>query len=249
MLPLHRKQKVDDVDTKAFPYRFAKPAMFARSRAVRLTPRQIRVGGGILVCLILWLLLRGGERYNRYKSPYAATSGYLGDKDVRPIVDITVRECTRWRWFEWRSSCTDLLREGWEVAGGDLLLDTGKYRTHLFIQRGNILAPEPFIVDIQVGSIRPSTAGTWEYRPQGLWITRRPTFNIDDTITAIDFIHGTNVRELRRGRRFVDGGQLPIGQDVYLSIRRGSPPPREMPVLKVSNTRPFKVLQVAGTLL
>lgn len=245
MLPIYRKQKLDDADRTAFPYRFPKPAMLSRTRG-RLAPRQIYVSGFIILSFMIWLLFRSGERESRYKSPYASTSHYLGDNDTLPLVDITIEECTRWRWFEKRSKCFKMLQDGWEVAGGDLLLDTGKYRTHLFIRREALNGPTPSIVDIQIGRKHPHEPGNWEARPGGIWISRRPVTSIEDVITAVDFIHGKKIRELRRGRHFARGGRLHLGQDINISIRKGLPPPRELPPLKISNTKPYKVLQVAG---
>ena len=66
-------------------------------------------------------------------------------------------------------------------------------------------------------------------------------------MTAIDFIHGKDIRELRRGRQFVSGGRLLLGQHINLSYRIGLAPPREFPVLKVRAGKPYKVLQVAGS--
>jgi hypothetical protein len=246
MLPFHRKEKVEDVNPDAFPYRFPKPAMMLSRTRTRLAPRQIQIGGFILLSFLLWLIFRSGERINRHKSPYAATSYYLGDEAILPVVDLTVEECTRWRWFEKRSKCFRMIEEGWEVAGGDLLLDTGKYRTHLFIKREALSGPSPSIVDIQIGDEHPRSPGTWESRPGGIWISRRPVNTVEDAVTAVDYIHGRNIRELRRGREFVRGGQLHLGQDVNLSYRRGFPPPREIPPLKISNNKPYKVLQIAG---
>src|ERR1700737_48675 len=130
MLPLHRKEKMDDVKQNSFPYRFAKPAMFTRARS-RLTPRQVQVGGFLVLLLFLWLILRGGERVSRHKSPYAASSHYIGPNDNLPIVDFTIQECTKWRWFQSRSKCTSLVKDGWEVSGGALLLAPEKKRDHL----------------------------------------------------------------------------------------------------------------------
>jgi len=249
MLHLHKKEKVEDANPNAFPYRFPKPAMFLSRTRSRLSRRQIQVGVFILVSLLLWLIFRSGERINRYRSPYAASSYYISDDDVSPVIDITIEECTRWKWFEKRSKCFKMLEEGWEVAAGDLLLDTGKYRTHLFIKRGPLSGPSPSIVDIQIGDKHPQEPGMWEARPGGIWISRRPVNTIQDAITAVDFIHGRNIRELRRGREFVRGGRLRLGQDINLSYRRGFPPPREIPPLRISNTKPFKLLQVAGKLI
>jgi hypothetical protein len=44
----------------------------------------------------------------------------------------------------------------------------------------------------------------------------------------------------------VSGGHLLLGQEISLSYRKGSPPPRQIPTLKVSDRKPYKVLQVAG---
>jgi hypothetical protein len=245
MLPFHKKEKLDDVDRNAFPYRFVKPAMLSRKRG-RFTHRQIHIGGFIVLSFFLWFLFHGRERGNRYKSPYAATAHYIGDEDVLPIIDLTIEECTRWRWFEKRSKCFKMLQDGWVVSGGDLLLDTGKYRTHLFIKREALSGPNPSIVDIQIGDSHPREPGSWEARPGGIWISRRPVSSVQDTITAVDFIHGRKIRELRRGRQFARGGRLHLGKDIHLSYRKGFPPPRELPSLKISNTKPYKVLQVAG---
>lgn len=172
----------------------------------------------------------------------------MGDNDVVPLVDVTIQECTRWRWFEGRSKCTELLRQGWNVSGGDLLLDMGKHRTHLFVKRGMPGKTNPVITDIRVSKEHPGEQGTWESRPGGIWITRRLVSDIHEAITAIDFVHGNNVRELRRGRNFAAGGHLLLGKDINLSCRKGKPPVREYPRLKIVDTKPYKVLQVAGTI-
>jgi hypothetical protein len=246
MLPLHRKEKLDDVRKNSFPYRFAKPAMFARQRG-RFTPRQINIGAFILVCFVLWLIFHGGERKSRHKSPYAVNSHYLGDEDVLPIVDITIQECTRWRWFEKRSGCTQLLKSGWEVSGGDLLLDKGSNRVHLFVKREAVGGENPAITELQISNGHPKQHGTWEARPGGIWIIRRTVTDVQEAVTAIDYIHGKDIRELRRGRQFAEGGRLLLGQDINLSYRKGKPPQRQFPRLKITETRPYKVLQVAGT--
>jgi len=248
MLPLHRKEKLDDVRQNSFPYRFAKPAMFARKRT-SFAPRQIQIVSFMLASFLLWLVLRSVKDTGaRYKSPYAVNSRYMGDNDVVPLVDVTIQECTRWRWFEGRSKCTELLRQGWNVSGGDLLLDMGKHRTHLFVKRGVPGKTNPVITDMRVSKEHPREQGTWESRPGGIWITRRLVSDINEAITAIDFVHGNNVRELRRGRKFASGGHLLLGKDVNLSFRRGKPPVREYPRLKIVDTKPYKVLQVAGTI-
>jgi hypothetical protein len=216
-----------------------------RSRS-RFAPRQIHVGGFVLVTFLLWLLLRGGERVSRHKSPYAASSRYIGSDDVLPIVDVTIQECTRWRWFEKRSRCTALLDQGWQVSGGDLLLDKGKHRVHLFVKRQSFAELRMAVTDIRVAQRPPSEDESWEARPGGIWINRRMVTTLRDAVTAVDYIHGRRIRELRRGRQFALGGPLLLGQEINLSFRKGKPPPREMPILKVKDGRPYKVLQVAG---
>jgi hypothetical protein len=247
MLPLHRKEKLDDAKQNSFPYRFAKPAMFNARQRARFAPRQIHIAGFILASFLLWLIFHGGDKATRYKSPYAVNSRYMGPDDVVPILDVTIQECTRWRWFETRSKCAKLLREGWTVSGGDLLLDTGKHRTHLFIKRAVPGKTNPVITDIQVSKEHPSKQGSWEARPGGIWITRRLVSDVHEAVTAIDFVHGSNVRELRRGRNFAKGGYLLLGKDINLSFRTGRPGAREYPRLKIVDTKPYKVLQVAGT--
>jgi len=245
MLPLHRKEKLDDVKQNSFPYRFAKPAMFARQRA-SFAPRQIQIGGFILATILLWLIFHGRDNGGRYKSPYGVNSRYMGNQDVVPLVDVTIQECTRWRWFESRSKCTELLRQGWNVSGGDLLLDNGKHRTHLFVKRSVPGKTNPVITDIRVSKEHPSEQGAWEARPGGIWISRRLVSDVHEAVTAIDFVHGSNMRELRRGRKFAKGGYLLLGKDINLSFRKGRPPARVYPRLKVVDTKPYKVLQVAG---
>ena len=88
---------------------------------------------------------------------------------------------------------------------------------------------------------------TWEDRPGGIWIERKVVMDIREAVTAVDFIHGKDMRELRRGRQFVRGGCLLLGQQINLSYRIGLAPPRDFPVLKVRSGKPYKVLQVAGT--
>jgi len=246
MLPLHKKQKLEDVDRNSFPYKFVKPTMFVNRRA-RFSQHQIRGGGLLTLLFFLWLIFRGGNRVARYKSPYAVNSHYLGNQDFLPIVDITIEECTRWTWFQSRSICTKMLEEGWEISGGDVLLDLGKNRVHLFVNRQPMKADTIAITDIQIAPTAPKQQGNWEPRPGGIWISRRTTSRIKDAITAVDFVHGKTVRELRRGRQFAEGGPLLLGQEVNLSYRKGVPPAREIPVLKISN-QPYKVLQVAGTI-
>jgi hypothetical protein len=77
---------------------------------------------------------------------------------------------------------------------------------------------------------------------------RRTVTDVQEAVTAIDFIHGKDIRELRRGRLFAEGGTLLLGSDINLSFRKGKPPPRTFPRLKISETKPYKVLQVAGTI-
>jgi len=246
MLPLHRKEKLDDTRQHSFPYKFVKPAMFSKPRK-RLSPRQIHVGGFLVVSFLIWFIfLRGGDGRNRYKSPYALASHRLSDN--LPIVDVTIQECTRWRWFEGRSKCTRLLHDGWEISGGDLLLDTGKNRVHLFIKREIESPPMDAIVDLRISRERPGvTAESWESRPGGIWIKRARITNVKQAVTAIDFLHGSKVRELRRARQFVLGGPLHLKQQhINLSYRIGLLPPREFPPLKTSPRKPYKVLQVAG---
>ena len=247
MLPFHRKEKLDDVKPHSFPYRFPRPAMFSNHRR-RFSPRKIHIVGFIILFLIVWLLLRRGERPHRYKSPYAVGSRYIGTEDVRPIVDITIQECTRWRWFEKQSKCTALLRNGWEISGGDLLLDEGKHRVHLFVKRISRQDEQrtPVVTDIQISWERPAVGSSWESRPGGIWINRGFIQDIKEAVTAVDFIHGRGIREIRRGRQFVQGGYLHLGQGINLSFRVGLPPAREFPKLKVTNLNTFKVLQVAG---
>ena len=247
MLPLHRKEKLDDVRQNSFPYRFAKPAMFTNKRA-RFSPRQINIGGFILIFFLLWLIFHGGEKGSRHKSPYAVNSHYLGDGDVLPIVDITIEECTRWRWFESRSKCTRLLKEGWEVSGGDLFLGNGNNWAHLFVKREALGSGNPAITELQISKEHPKQHGTWEARPGGIWMIRRTVSSVQEAVTAIDFIHGKDIRELRRGRLFAEGGTLLLGSDINLSFRKGQAPPRKFPRLKITETKPYKVLQVAGTL-
>jgi hypothetical protein len=215
----------------------------------RVSLRQIYVAGLLLLSLLLWLIFRGGdERGRHYRSPYALASQHLDD--TLPIVDVTIRECTRWRWFESRSECMNLLKNGWEISGGDLLLDTGKHRLHLFIKRDVQQAGSSGVItDIRISRERPDEDEAWEAREGGIWLTRKIINNIKQAVTAIDFIHGKGLRELRRGRQFARGGQLLMGQDINLSFRVGLPPPREFPRLKVNQAKPYKVLQVAGTVL
>jgi hypothetical protein len=244
MLPLNRKEKLDDVKRYPFPYRFAKPAMFSKPRK-RLSPRQIYVAAFLFLCLFFWIISRRGSgRNNHFRSPYAVASRHMDD--TLPIVDITIQECTRWRWFEKRSKCTALLESGWEISGGDLLLDTGKTRLHLFIKRQRLDGPTPVLTELRISRERPNDDEAWQSRPGGIWMKRRAVRNIKDAITAVDFIHGEDIRELRRGRQFAPGGRLLFGQHINLSFRVGLPPKREFPVLKVAGGKPYKVLQVAG---
>jgi hypothetical protein len=212
----------------------------------RFSRRQVQVGGCILLLLFLWLVTRGEERISRHKSPYAQGSHYIGNNDVLPIVDITVQECTRWQWFQKRSICAAMIQDGWQVSGGDLLLDTGKHRAHLFIKRQPLSEYTLAITDIRISPSSPSEDVNWEERWGGIWINRRVVDNIQDAVTAVDFIHGRNIRELRRGRQFASGGRLLLGPDINLSFRKGIPPPRQIPTLKVAAAKPYKVLQAAG---
>jgi hypothetical protein len=241
MLPLHRKEKLDDVKQSSFPYRFLRPAMLSKPRR-RLTPRQVNTGGFLILLFLLWLIFRNGDRDGRYTSPYAIASHHTNG--TSPIVDITIQECTRWRWFEGRSKCSALLKDGWEISGGDLLLDMGKNRVHLFVKHQVQDERRPVLTKVRIAPIRPGTS--WEGRPGGIWIQRENVMNIKDAITAIDFIHGRDVRELRRGRQFAPGGPLLLGQHINLSYRIGLPIPREFPILKIAHNKPYKVLQVAG---
>jgi len=243
MLPLHRKEKLDDVGQQPFPYRFVKPAMIAKQRQ-RLTPRPVLIGLGLSILFLLWLIFHDGEPTCRYKSPYALRSKH--SEETLPLEDVTIQECTRWPWFVGRSKCTALLNRGWEISGGDLLLDKGNYRTHLFVKRQLAGSPQPAITEIRVSSTEPAKFEGWEKRPGGIWIKRRMADNVDETITSIDFIHGNDIPELRRGRQYVPGGPLVLGDEVNLSYRKGLQPPREFPVLKISETKLYKVLQAAG---
>jgi hypothetical protein len=218
--------------------------MFYKPRR-RLSPRQVYVGGFLILSFLFWLIFRKGDRANLYKSPYAIASKPIND--TLPIVDVTIQECTRWRWFEKRSKCMALLKGGWEISGGDLLLDTGSNRAHLFVKRQLQGERFPVITDLRISRNPPAAANTWESRPGGIWIQRRADVEKKDAVTAIDFIHGKDIRELRRGRQYVRGGRLLLGQYINLSYRIGLPPPREFPVLKVKDMKPYKVLQVAGT--
>ena len=220
--------------------------MFSNPRR-RFSQRQIHFGGFLLVTLLIWLIFfRSGDGRDRYKTPYALASQRLSE--TMPIVDVTIQECTRWRLFQGRSKCMDLLHNGWEISGGDLLLDTGRNRLHLFIKREIASPPMDAIVDIRISRQRPANAdGGWESRPGGIWIKRGRVTNIKQAVTAIDFIHGKDIPELRRGRRFAVGGPLHLkGQHVNLSYRIGLSPPREFPILKTSMGKPYKVLQIAG---
>ena len=245
MLPLYRKQKLDDVSQQSFPYRFVRPAMLARQRK-RLTPRQ-QLAVGLSIVFLLWLIFHGGERTYRHKSPYALASKRT--EETLPLQDVTILECTRWRWFASRSKCTALLNDGWEISGGDLLLDKGQYKMHLFVKRHVEDSRQPVITDLRVSATKPADFEGWEGRPGGIWIKRRIERRIEETVTAIDFVHGKDIDELRRGRQYAPGGPLLLGEEINLSYRKGLPPPREFPTLKVSETKPYKVLQVAGTSL
>jgi hypothetical protein len=219
--------------------------MFFKPRK-RFSPRRVHVIGFLVLCLFLWMIShRGGDRENRLRSPYAAASQRMGD--ALPIVDVTIQECTRWRWFEKRSKCTALLESGWEISGGDLL-DTGKSRLHLFIKRQLPDGPTAVITDLRISRERPNGDEAWQGRPGGIWVKRRAVRNIKDAVTAIDFVHGEGIRELRRGRQFASGGYLLLGQHINLSFRVGLAPKREFPVLKVIGDKPYKVLQIAGIL-
>src|SRR5437762_1280251 len=114
MLPLHRKEKPGDAKYSSFPYRFVKPAMLSRTRR-RFSSRQIRISGFLILSFLLWSIFHGGDRASRYKSPYAIASKHTDD--TVPVVDVTIQECTRWRWFEKWSKCTALLNDGWEISG------------------------------------------------------------------------------------------------------------------------------------
>jgi hypothetical protein len=139
-----------------------------------------------------------------------------------------------------------MIRDGWEVSGGDLFLDTGKHRVHLFVKRQPLREQTLAITDIQISPSSPSSDVNWEERWGGIWINRRVVDNIQEVVTAIDFIHGRKIRELRRGRKFASGGRLLLGPDINLSFRKGIPPPRQIPTLKVAGAKPYKVLQAAG---
>lgn len=218
--------------------------MFSKPRK-RFSPRRIHVIGVLVLCLFLWVISRrGSDRENRHRSPYAVASQHMND--TLPVVDVTIQECTRWRWFEKRSKCTGLLESGWEISGGDLLLNTGKTRLHLFIRRRLSDGLTPVITELRISRERPDGDEAWQSRPGGIWIKRRTVRNIKDAVTAVDFIHGEGIRELRRGRQFVPGGYLLLGQHINLSFRVGLSPEREFPVLKVTGDKPYKVLQIAG---
>jgi len=128
-------------------------------------------------------------------------------------------------------------------------LDTGKNRVHLFIKREIESPPMDAMVDLRISRERPGTTSEgWESRPGGIWIKRARVTNIRLAVTAIDFIHGKDIRELRRGRQFAVGGPLHLQrQHVNLSYRIGLLPPRDFPILKTSTRKPYKVLQIAGT--
>jgi hypothetical protein len=141
------------------------------------------------------------------------------------------------------------LKSGWEVSGGDLLLDKGSNRVHLFVKREAVGGGNPAITELQISNDHPKQHGTWESRPGGIWMIRRTVTDVQEAVTAIDFIHGKDIRELRRGRQFAEGGRLLLGKDINLSYRKGKPPPRQFPRLKIMETKPYKVLQVAGMAL
>ena len=245
MLPLYRKEKLDDIKHRSFPYRYVKPAMLGIPRR-RRTLRLIHIFGLSTLLLLLWMMLSGNDKRNRYKSPYARISPHYNDS--WPIKDVTIQECTRWAWFQSRSRCTKLLENGWEISGGDLLLDTGKNRVHLFIKREkNFHESTSVIEDLQISREKPSKHDFWQGRPGGIWIRRGIVYDIKDAVTSIDFIHGRGVPELRTDRQYVPGGPLHLGNNINLSFRKGLPPSRTFPRLKVRDGRAYKVLQVAGT--
>jgi len=259
MLPMHRKEKVEDDDrnsnnsnshyTTFLPAKIYYHSLSSRLQS-RLTRRQIHIIGILIASLFIWLLFfRSNGRINHHRSPYAATSHYLGPKGTRPIVDVTIEQCTRWTLFQKRSKCTNLIENGWQVSGGDLLLDKASKRVHLFVKREELGRKTKVITDLRVAREKPIEEGDWEYRTAGIWIKRGIVRNVKDAVTAIDFIHGAGVQELRRGRQFVKGGPLLLGKDINLSYRLGPSPPRVYPRLKATDNEAYKVLQVAGKIL
>lgn len=130
-----------------------------------------------------------------------------------------------------------------------MLLDKASKRVHLFVKREELGRKTKVITDLRVAREKPIEEGDWEYRTAGIWIKRGIVRNVKDAVTAIDFIHGAGVQELRRGRQFVKGGPLLLGKDINLSYRLGPSPPRVYPRLKATDNEAYKVLQVAGKIL
>jgi len=114
------------------------------------------------------------------------------------------------------------------------------------------------IVDVRVGRLDPVTsekdqgAERWESRPGGIWLKRSAARHASDfqkTITAVDVLFGADAEEPRPGWEIRDQALLLSNpgdnQEARLSIRRGSPPPIEAPVLRVNKDGKFKILQVS----
>lgn len=126
------------------------------------------------------------------------------------------------------------------------MLRKEKQWVHLFLKRAAAGQRAPVITDVRISRDHPNDGRKWEARPAGIWISHNVVRNIQDAVTAIDFIHGKDVTELRRGRHFVPGGYLHLGEAINLSIRIGHSPPREIPPLKAFSEQSYKILQVAG---
>lgn len=177
------------------------------------------------------------------------------------ITDITLATCST---LNILSSCK--LDPGkWHRIEKDLYLSRG-WLTHAFVhierkREAELTVRDRVILDVRVGSLDPvlsdkdQGAERWESRPGGIWLKRTAKHRESDSlkaVTAVDILFGSDAVEARLGWEIsqqplllpTTGGDNHVS---YLSIRRGSPVPKDNTALHVNKDGKFKIVQLADT--
>ena len=178
------------------------------------------------------------------------------------VIDVTVTTCSSLLPF---SSCK--LGPEWDRVEKDLYLGQSWFSEgYVQVRRKkeeDLVEGDHVVLDVKVRRRDPgkaggekeadAQAGTWEARPQGLWLQRSKKRHASDshrTVTAVDVLFGADAIDPRPSWEVKDPGLLldldKRAAEPRLSVRRGQPkaaPAKPQP--RVRKDGRFKVIQVS----
>ncbi|WQF76998.1 Putative calcineurin-like phosphoesterase domain, ApaH type, metallo-dependent phosphatase [Colletotrichum destructivum] len=147
----------------------------------------------------------------------------------------------------------------WHRIEKELYLYTSQERAWLYVRLANeeeLAAEDLLVMDIRVGDPppRPSSDGSWDFRPGGIWVLRSMFSGmIDKAVTAVDVLFGMDAVDPRPQWTLMPSSlQLngkPMGSVPRLSVLHGrsKPRPEARAALRAREDGKFRIVQISDT--